>query len=226
VSHAKLALPQEQEHTLAAMSSAAAVDLAGCPRAEQVLSDVNRVGIISSMLKGGRPAPQAAHRLCLTSRAVHAAVLASVRRVRVDAPLPVLQQMSSLVSLRVAGPGRLEPCEQPQLSCTLRTNGICSLQALPAIMQLTKLEELGLYINAADSVDMRHALQCISYLSTLSSLRIRFSQMEQLPATIGQLTALSSLDLCNCISLQQLPAAIGQLAALTSLDLCDCISLQ
>jgi hypothetical protein len=47
------------------------------------------------------------HSLCLTSKAVLAAVLASVQRVSMDAPLSVLRRMTSLVNLNVCG--RLDP---------------------------------------------------------------------------------------------------------------------
>jgi hypothetical protein len=36
--------------------------------------------------------------------------------------------------------------------------------------------------------------------------------LQELPGSIGQLTALSSLDLRGCSCLQQLPDSIGQLA--------------
>jgi hypothetical protein len=78
------------------------------PTAEQVLGNVDIV--VSALLADERGlATRAVHSLCLTSRTISAAVLASVRRVRMDAPLPaVLQQMASLVSLHV-GPRHLDP---------------------------------------------------------------------------------------------------------------------
>jgi hypothetical protein len=86
---------------------------------ERVLSDVDLVGlIISTLHDDGDPglAPRAAPSLCLTSKAVRAAVLASVQRVRMDAPLPaVLRQMASLLSLRV-GPGPLDRSQLAQLT--------------------------------------------------------------------------------------------------------------
>jgi hypothetical protein len=41
------------------------------------------------------------------------------------------------------------------------------------------------------------------------------SSLRQLPYTIGQLTALSSLDLRGCSCLRQLPDTISQLTTLT-----------
>jgi hypothetical protein len=114
------------------------VGLARSLTAERILSNVDLVGLIVSLLldndgtrarwRGGLSgrlasmfftgdhrllvATQAAHGLCLTSKAVRAAVLASVQRMRMDRPLPaVLQKMASLVSLHV-GPGPWTP-----LSC-------------------------------------------------------------------------------------------------------------
>jgi hypothetical protein len=99
-------------NTATISSSSADVDLARSPGAEQVLGDADLAGIITSMIcdddssdeEGAdddstedehEPAPRAAHGLCLASKAVLAAVLASVRRVRMDQPLPVLQRMAS-----------------------------------------------------------------------------------------------------------------------------------
>jgi hypothetical protein len=169
------------------------------PTAEQVLGDVDIAGLVISGL-----ATRAVNSLCLTSRAVRAAVLASVRRVCMDAPLPaLLQQMASLVSLHV-GPGRLDP-SQPQL---------------------TRLRELRLGIAVDGYGDTWDALHGISRLGRLSSLGIGFPQMRRLPGSSIQLTALSSLHLGGCRSLQQLPDTIGQLTALSSLDLGGCWSLQ
>jgi hypothetical protein len=72
---------------------------------EQVLSDVDLVGLILSKLihdGGGREARRlatwAAHSLCLASQFVRAAKLAAVQRARMYEPQPaVLQQMASLV---------------------------------------------------------------------------------------------------------------------------------
>jgi Leucine-rich repeat (LRR) protein len=197
------------------------------PRAEQVLGNADLVGLITSMIKdeAGSTNARAAHSLCLASKSVSAAVLASVQRVRMGAPLPaVLQQMASLASLYV-GPGPMDSLAQLRQLTRLRADRIGSPQALSAIMQLTRLQVLQLDIDADDCMAMRHALQGISCLGSLSSLVARYPQMKQLPNAIGQPAALSSLDLGWCRSLQQLPDTIGQLAALTSLDLCKCSSL-
>ena len=45
------------------------------------------------------------------------------------------------------------------------------------------------------------------------------SSLAALPAAIGELGALTELDLSGCSSLAALPAAIGELGALTTLDL-------
>jgi hypothetical protein len=102
----------------------------------RVLSDVDLVGlVITSMLHDGSDADRwlatrAARNQCLASTSSCAAVLASVQRVRMDAPLPaVLQQMASLVSLRVGGPGQpLDPSQLRQLTRlrTLRVDRISS----------------------------------------------------------------------------------------------------
>jgi hypothetical protein len=93
-------------------------------------------------------ATRAAHSLFLTSASVRAAVLASVDYVGMDAPLPVLQRMTSLGSLRV-GPGPLDPSHLPQLTC-LQADGLSSPQALSAVMQLTRLQALKLGIGTDD----------------------------------------------------------------------------
>jgi hypothetical protein len=187
------------------------VGLSRLSPAEQVLSNADLVGLITSQLlhddgDRGLLATRAGHSLCLTNKPVRAAVLASVQRVCVDRLLPVLQQMASLVSLHI-GPGPLDSLAQlRQLTC-LQADSISSPQALSAIMQLTRLQELRLGSDADDSADTRRALQqCISSLRKLSSLCIRVTKMQQLPDTIGTLTALSSLVLSSCDSLQQLPA--------------------
>jgi hypothetical protein len=201
-----------------------------CPASsapEQVLGDADLVGLVGASPECyGDPglATRAAHSMCLTSASVHAAVLASVQRMRMDAPLPVLQQMASLVSLHVSGPGQpLDPSQLPRLT-RLQADGISSPQVMSAIMQLTRLQELRLDINAEDGEDMQCALQCISRLSSLGSLGITFAKMERIPDAIYQLTALTSLHLGKC-RIQQLPDAISQLASLSSLDLYSCFML-
>jgi Leucine-rich repeat (LRR) protein len=206
--------------------------VARSPVAYRVLSDVDLVGlVVSALLDDDRGrATRAVHSLCLSSTTVRAAVLASVlasvQRVRMDAPLPaVLQQMTSLVSLHV-GPGRLDPSQLPQLT-RLQADGVSSLQALASIIQLTRLRELRLGIAAADGYgDTWAALHGISCLSSLSSLGMGLPEMQQLPDAIGQLTALTNLGIAYCSIIQQLPEAIGQLTALSSLDLGYCSSLQ
>jgi hypothetical protein len=193
-------------------SSTADVGPARSPRADKVLGNADLAGLITSMLNGDDDlwlATRAAHSLCLASKAVRAAVLASVQRVRMDAPLPaVLQQMASLASLRVRGPGPLDPSQLRQLT-RLQANGISSVLAVSAIMQLTRLRELRMDVEAEDSAGMMLALQCISRLGSLSSLHIRFPKMKQLPDTISQLAYLTSLHLGGCSRLQQAAAAAG-----------------
>jgi hypothetical protein len=66
--------------------------------------------------------------------------------------------MASLVSLHVGGPGPLDPSHLRQLT-RLMADGNSSPQALSAIMQLTRLRELRLDIDAYDSRATRQALQ-------------------------------------------------------------------
>jgi hypothetical protein len=89
------------------------MSIAACsPSAERVLSDVDIVVLVLSVLLGdrcgGETATRAARSLCLASKVVRAAVLASLQRARMDRLLAVLQQMVSLASLSVA-PGPLDP---------------------------------------------------------------------------------------------------------------------
>jgi hypothetical protein len=112
--------------------------------AERVLGDADLFGIVTSMLaRNSERGSRAARNLCLTSKSVLAAVLAPVQRVRMDAPLPVLQQMASLASLHV-GPGTLDSLAQLLRLTRLRADRVSSPQALSAIMQLTRLQELRL----------------------------------------------------------------------------------
>jgi hypothetical protein len=138
------------------------------PAEEQVLGNVDLFGLVLSMLHNDdcwededsedseiscdsdgdsdaddtegdrRLATRAAQSLCLASKSVRAAVLASVQRVRMDAPLPVLQHMASLVSLHVGGPGTLDPSQLRQLT-RLEADDVSSPQAVSATMQLTRL---------------------------------------------------------------------------------------
>jgi hypothetical protein len=112
-----LSTPLNPSHAPGTMRTV--VDLARCPSSERVLSDADLVGLVTSMLLDGNAgcegrATRAAHGLCLASKSVCAAVLASVRRVRMDAPLPeVLRRMPSLVSSRrprAAAPGPPRSC--------------------------------------------------------------------------------------------------------------------
>jgi hypothetical protein len=48
------------------------------------------------------------------------------------------------------------------------------------------------------------------------------SRLQQLPESLGQLSALSSLDLSQCSSLVELPESLGQLTALSSPELSEC----
>ncbi|KAH9726917.1 ADP-ribosyl cyclase/cyclic ADP-ribose hydrolase [Citrus sinensis] len=65
--------------------------------------------------------------------------------------------------------------------------------------------------------------QEIACLSSLTGLHLSGNNFESLPASIKQLSQLSSLDLKNCKMLQSLPEL---LLCLTSLDLTDCKMLQ
>jgi hypothetical protein len=215
------------------------------PSAERVLGDVDLVGLLILILLDDEydeddddddeglqgVATRAAHSLCLTSKSVRAAVLASVQSIYMNEPLPVLQQMVALASLHI-GPGPVDLSQLAHLT-RLQADDISSPQDLSAIMQLTRLRELWLDSQADDGEDMRRALRSISRLSSLTRLGIDFSEIRQLPDTIGPLTALTSLDLSGCNRLQQLPAIIGQLTAiigqltaLTRLDLSGCYSLE
>ena len=56
--------------------------------------------------------------------------------------------------------------------------------------------------------------------------RLLCNCLESLPAQVGQLTVLRTLDLNECSSLESLPAEIGQLAGLEMLNLCGCSALR
>ena len=61
----------------------------------------------------------------------------------------------------------------------------------------------------------------IGQLKALTSLNLRGCPLKELPPQIGQLTALTQLWLQGCL-LRKLPPQIGQLTALTYLDLTSC----
>ena len=52
-----------------------------------------------------------------------------------------------------------------------------------------------------------------------------FSALTRVPESMGQLAALTMLDLRSCSSLTRLPESMGQLTALTTLNLSGCDSL-
>ena len=60
----------------------------------------------------------------------------------------------------------------------------------------------------------------------VQKLDLHRSWLEELPPQIGQLTALTELDLEGCEQLKELPPQIGQLTALTGLDLGGCRQLK
>jgi Leucine-rich repeat (LRR) protein len=97
---------------------------------------------------------------------------------------------------------------------------VLDAQPLAAVVELTRLRALkleGIYPALMDS---------ISSLSNLGSLGTNASHLQQLPASTGQLTGITSLNLYRCTSLQQLPDSIGQLTGITSLNLDCCRALQ
>ncbi len=59
----------------------------------------------------------------------------------------------------------------------------------------------------------------------LLSLRICSSKLDKLPASLGRLSSLQTLDLEGCTSLQLLPVSLGQLASLHTLNLEGCTQL-
>jgi hypothetical protein len=146
--------------------TAGTASLARSSPGENVLGEVDFMGLILSelLLQGGgggggqedlKLGTRAANSLCLASKSVRTAVLASVQRVRMDGPQPaVLQHMASLVSLHVSpGCSRLRFVHADtlqQLTC-LRADGIMGPRTLSAIVQLTRLLELRLEIVARDS---------------------------------------------------------------------------
>jgi hypothetical protein len=119
------------------------------PLVERVLGDVDLVGIVLSKLLGSGTddlglllATRAVHSLCLTSKPVRAAVLASVQRVGIDTPLPgVLLQLPSLVSLHV-GPGPFDTVAELLQLTRLKAGMISSPQPLSTIVHQTRLPEL------------------------------------------------------------------------------------
>ena len=65
----------------------------------------------------------------------------------------------------------------------------------------------------------------IGDMNTLSSLTVTSSRLESLPESIGNLSNLISLDLCESWNLVSLSESIGNLSNLTSLDFSRCSNL-
>ena len=67
----------------------------------------------------------------------------------------------------------------------------------------------------------------IGQLTALTNLNLNFcKQLKELPPQIGQLTALTDLSLGGCEQLKELPPLIGQLTALSGLSLRYCEQLK
>ena len=71
------------------------------------------------------------------------------------------------------------------------------------------------------SDDDDHRVQGLDF----SESELLSEELEELPHQIGQLTALTKLNLTGCKQLKELPTEIGQLKALTDLGLDDCKQL-
>ena len=78
-----------------------------------------------------------------------------------------------------------------------------------------------------DSSGLEVLARQIGQLTALTELNLWSCQLEELPPQIGQLLALTYLNLGGCKQLKKLPPQIGQLLALTNLhlDYCDQLAL-
>jgi Leucine-rich repeat (LRR) protein len=85
----------------------------------------------------------------------------------------------------------------------------------PSISQLTAAASLKLSHNCLQDSGLPWALICSSLSSCLCTLQLGHNQLQQLPACVGQLTALTSLGLENN-QLQHIEA--GALQGLTRLE--------
>jgi Leucine-rich repeat (LRR) protein len=224
--------------------------------AQQVLEDADLVGLVLARLlplrRGGYTgqATSAARSLCLTSKAIRAAVLAAVRHVRMPlASLPALRHMAaSLASLALDHTEPFDPSQLPalpqltRLDCSLspqaasRTapwRGLSKLQQLALVLPLpgqqrlpAAVQQLPQLTRLEAQVQSHRPLAAIMELSGLRSLELEGSMGEPSALSgISQLSCLSSLAL-RFPGMWQLHEVVGRLTALGSLDLRDCRSLQ
>jgi Leucine-rich repeat (LRR) protein len=84
-----------------------------------------------------------------------------------------------------------------------------------------------LYLDLSGCESLKELPESIKELNALTSLHLSWCEsLKELPESIKELKALQSLDLSWCRSLKELPESIKELKALISLDLSGCGSLK
>ena len=145
--------------------------------------------------------------------------------------LPDLGKMSALTSLSIRLLPKLQrlPMGLSELTSliTLEITKCGALQELTEIGGLRSLEFLTLVLtnNFKDSA-LKKLPDCIGDLAALKALVISSNSLYHVPASIGKLKALTSLEFSDCESLKKLPMAMAKLKALKSLKFISCIKMK
>jgi Leucine-rich repeat (LRR) protein len=100
-------------------------------------------------------------------------------------------------------------------------DGVCGSELPDAISACSGLRHLSL-----DDPQLRSLPASIGSLARLLTLDVSgCEELQRLPDSIGSLASLQTLDIGNCRALLQLPDSIGSLASLITLDMSDCDAL-
>jgi hypothetical protein len=194
------------------------------PEWERVLGSPDLAGLVLEAVRsdGGKDeATQAAHALCLASRACRQEVLCAVERAAAPAEWAreaALGAMMALASLRLTAayqgtPGTVDPAQLPPLPHLARLDLLCSLaegaEGAAEWPRLAGLAELGLTLAAGGRLP-----PAVLRLPHLTRLTTRGSAPQQ---PIQQLTGLRALALDGC-SFKTWELDLQRLSSLTSLS--------
>jgi Leucine-rich repeat (LRR) protein len=103
----------------------------------------------------------------------------------------------------------------------LNLSGCSNLKSFPKSLKLRSLEELDL--QGCSSLQNFPEIEC--KMECLTSIRLDYTAIKELPSSIGYLTGLHHLHLEGCKNLMNLPCSIFQLQHLKTLLLTDCLEV-